>query len=184
MLVVERRLLASSGSIARASRTAVNVGLGNRRGHGATRNACYTYNGAEAMKKWTPSRVFQFNQSRTFLSVARKFWALDARLGSAARHRFCSSSGGLKPDQASQSQTFWQKFLGPKPMPERRTAAWYREMLLICTVFGITGSSTMIVRFSGKADNGFVLAKCWSHGFMLLFFVVGNSWCVQPLGMS
>ena len=45
-------------------------------------------------------------------------------------------------------QTFLQRFLAPKPMPERNTAAWYREMLLICTVFGITGSSTMmLVRF-------------------------------------
>jgi hypothetical protein len=41
--------------------------------------------------------------------------------------------------------TMWQRFLGPKPMPERRTTAWYREMLLICTVFGITGSTTMMV---------------------------------------
>lgn len=42
-------------------------------------------------------------------------------------------------------ETFWSRFLGPKPMPERHTAAWYREVALICTVFGITGSSTMML---------------------------------------
>jgi hypothetical protein len=42
-------------------------------------------------------------------------------------------------------QGFLTRFLGPKPMPERGTAAWYREMVLICTVFAITGSSTMML---------------------------------------
>lgn len=37
------------------------------------------------------------------------------------------------------------RFLAAKEMPPRNTFAWYREMLLICTVFAITGSSTMIV---------------------------------------
>jgi hypothetical protein len=39
----------------------------------------------------------------------------------------------------------WQRFLAPKEMPERNTFAWYKEMALICTVFGITGTSTMMV---------------------------------------
>jgi len=70
------------------------------------------------------------------------------------RHRCFSSSKNNKPgdptsgttQQQQQQQTWLQKFLAPKPMPERNTAAWYREILLICTVFGITGSSTMLVR--------------------------------------
>eukprot|EP00527_Entomoneis_sp_CCMP2396_P003093 CAMPEP_0198138752 /NCGR_PEP_ID=MMETSP1443-20131203/2152_1 /TAXON_ID=186043 /ORGANISM="Entomoneis sp., Strain CCMP2396" /LENGTH=205 /DNA_ID=CAMNT_0043800669 /DNA_START=42 /DNA_END=656 /DNA_ORIENTATION=- len=41
--------------------------------------------------------------------------------------------------------TFLQRFLGPKDIPERYTFAWYGEMVLICTVFGITGSSTMLL---------------------------------------
>lgn len=44
------------------------------------------------------------------------------------------------------SMTMWQKFLAPKPMPERYSASWYREVILICTVFAITGSTTMVVR--------------------------------------
>lgn len=182
--MVESRWLASSGSIAWASRTPVTVRVANRGWHGAPRHACYSYTAAaEAMKKLAPSRLFEFSQTR-FLLVARKFWAPDAQLGSAARHRFFSSSGGgRKPGQAFQSKTFWQKFLAPKPMPERHTAAWYREMLLICTVFGITGSSTMIVRSLGKADNDVVLVNCLSHGCILFFIVVGNSWYARPLGM-
>jgi hypothetical protein len=38
-------------------------------------------------------------------------------------------------------------------MPERNTAAWYREMLLICTVFGITGSSTMLLVSFGYSNS-------------------------------
>jgi hypothetical protein len=43
------------------------------------------------------------------------------------------------------SQTWFQKFLSPKEIPPRNTSKWYLEMLLICTVFGITGSSTMVL---------------------------------------
>lgn len=40
---------------------------------------------------------------------------------------------------------FWKSFLQPKPMPVRWSIAWYQEMALICTVFAITGSSTMVL---------------------------------------
>lgn len=45
----------------------------------------------------------------------------------------------------TNTTTFLQRFLGPKPMPPRNTPRWYAEMLLLCTVFGITGSSTMFL---------------------------------------
>ena len=151
MMMVEMRLLASSASIGRVSRTAGYAGrVGHNGWHGAT-----GYSGADAMKKSTLCRRFELNQRRSFLAVARKFWTPATRRGSAVRHRFVSSSGGPKQDQASHIQTFWQRFLGSKPMPERHTAAWFREMLLICTVFGITGSSTMIVRSPGEANGDF-----------------------------
>jgi hypothetical protein len=41
--------------------------------------------------------------------------------------------------------SFWKWYTGPKHMPERWTLPWYREMVLICTVFAITGSSTMVL---------------------------------------
>ena len=44
--------------------------------------------------------------------------------------------------------TFLQKILGPKEMPPRGTLKWYGEITLICTVFAITGTSTIVlVRF-------------------------------------
>ena len=46
---------------------------------------------------------------------------------------------------AEESTTFLQRFLAPKVMPERNTPRWYLEMTLICTVFAITGSSTMVL---------------------------------------
>jgi hypothetical protein len=69
------------------------------------------------------------------------------------------SSGGPKTppkmsvDTASKEATestsgiisFWKWYTGPKHMPERWTLPWYREMVLICTVFAITGSSTMVL---------------------------------------
>ena len=56
-----------------------------------------------------------------------------------------SNNGNVNPENTG-SLTMWQKFLAPKPMPERYSASWYREIVLICTVFAITGSTTMIVR--------------------------------------
>jgi len=41
--------------------------------------------------------------------------------------------------------TFLEGFLATKPMPPKNTPKWYAEMALICTVFGITGSSTMFL---------------------------------------
>jgi hypothetical protein len=43
------------------------------------------------------------------------------------------------------TQTWLQRFLAHKEIPPRSTFAWYREMLLISTVFGITGTSTMVL---------------------------------------
>jgi hypothetical protein len=45
----------------------------------------------------------------------------------------------------NSKRTFWQRFWEPKEMPPRHTLAWYREMVLICTVFAVTGSSTMVL---------------------------------------
>jgi hypothetical protein len=43
------------------------------------------------------------------------------------------------------SQTWFQRFLAPKEIPPRGTLKWYLEMLLITTVFGVTGTSTMVL---------------------------------------
>lgn len=66
-------------------------------------------------------------------------------------------------------RTHLRHFLGPKPMPERYTFAWYREVALICTVFAITGSSTM------------VLVRWWTlYRCLFLFRSVSNIFQVRP----
>jgi hypothetical protein len=64
-------------------------------------------------------------------------------------------------------QTFSQRFLGPKVMPERGTAQWYREMVLLCTVFAITGTSTMVLVRPAMSDilglNGSLKEGPWSY---------------------
>mmetsp|Transcript_18865 Transcript_18865/g.21616 ORF Transcript_18865/g.21616 Transcript_18865/m.21616 type:complete len:213 (-) Transcript_18865:25-663(-) len=50
-----------------------------------------------------------------------------------------------KASKQINKSTFLQRFLGPKEMPEKGTFQWYREMCLLCTVFAITGSSTMFL---------------------------------------
>ena len=45
----------------------------------------------------------------------------------------------------NQQPTWLQKFFSLKEMPEKYTFQWYREMVLICTVFAVTGSSTMFL---------------------------------------
>jgi hypothetical protein len=60
--------------------------------------------------------------------------------------------------------TFWQKFLAPKPMPERYSATWWREIVLICTVFAITGSTTMLVRTLIQADICVKIADVLNSG--------------------
>lgn len=58
---------------------------------------------------------------------------------------------GLKKEVSNETNEssgltqMWNRFIGPKEMPPRWTAAWYREMVLVCTVFAITGSSTMVL---------------------------------------
>jgi hypothetical protein len=46
---------------------------------------------------------------------------------------------------SSTSTTFLQRFLGPKPMPPQNTFHWYIEMTLLCTVFAISGTTTMVL---------------------------------------
>jgi hypothetical protein len=65
-----------------------------------------------------------------------------------------SSTKKSAAEQSSTSSSFakfcyW--YLGEKTMPPRWTLPWYREMILICSVFAITGSSTMVlVRFVAR----------------------------------
>jgi hypothetical protein len=56
-----------------------------------------------------------------------------------------TKGAGSNEGGGSSLSQMWTRFMGPKEMPPRWTFTWYREMALVCTVFGITGSSTMVV---------------------------------------
>ena len=151
--MISSRLWGCSAPIALACRRTSDK-VGKTVWRGGISSACYHHSGAMAARMGAPSSCIGFHGARSFLAKARTFWAPTLHRGSTTtKHRLFSSPRDTKPagpPNTPVSLTFWQKFLGPKPMPERQTAAWYREMLLICTVFGITGSSTMMVRSSTK----------------------------------
>jgi hypothetical protein len=69
------------------------------------------------------------------------------RTGTLVRRGFSSSNKPTDGASASKEKpaSWWENFIAAKTMPTRYTAAWYREMLLVCTVFAITGSTTMVV---------------------------------------
>lgn len=44
-----------------------------------------------------------------------------------------------------ETQSFLQRWMAQKEIPPRGTLKWYGEMTLLCTVFAITGTSTMVL---------------------------------------
>ena len=46
---------------------------------------------------------------------------------------------------SSKPKSWWERWTAPREMPPRNTPRWYGEMILICTVFAITGTSTMVL---------------------------------------
>jgi len=53
--------------------------------------------------------------------------------------RWCSNK---KPESA---QSGWSRFLGKRPDLPKYSGAWWWEKFVICVVFAVTGSSTMVV---------------------------------------
>ena len=98
-------------------------------------------------------------------------------LGSTTAARFTASrwarsskryfSNGLKETEngikKDHQQTMMQRFLGHKEIPPKGTFAWYREMVLLCTVFAITGSSTMLLVRTTPGSNSAVASRIYSH---------------------
>jgi hypothetical protein len=98
-------------------------------------------------------------KSRSRNSFSTKPSSSSQVTGTKSASKLTVGSADTVTSTINSETTFWQRFIGPKPMPERHTASWYREMLLICTVFAITGSSTMLV---GLIICDFYLVVCVS----------------------
>jgi len=81
----------------------------------------------------------------------------------------------LTTSTTSTSTTFLQRFLGPKPMPPQNTFRWYMEMTLLCTVFAISGTSTMVLVRPAVSDilglRGSMKDGPWSYRLCSLFIM-------------
>jgi hypothetical protein len=87
----------------------------------------------------------QCASSEKSLNISRRSISFATRDATKCITRRCFSSGNERGRNQWNLKKYIEDFLGPKKMPERHTFAWYREITLICTVFAITGSSTMIL---------------------------------------
>jgi hypothetical protein len=56
-----------------------------------------------------------------------------------------AADGSSTATAETGTHTWFQRFLAPKEIPPRGTFKWYLEMLLITTVFAVTGTSTMVL---------------------------------------
>lgn len=87
----------------------------------------------------TSMKTAAYRESRSFSQVKSSLFCKRQQQQS----RFFSAEG--KNSSQQQSTTFIQRWLAPKEMPPRNTPRWYAEMVLLCTVFAITGTSTMVL---------------------------------------
>ncbi|KAL6071640.1 DUF6787 domain-containing protein [Balamuthia mandrillaris] len=102
----------------------------------------------------THSLVFSPNKN-TFLSVRNNSNNKEtSRLLLSGRRPFCSVNKKSAPQQQASSssssastsitmQRWWQRWTAEVPPKPRWSFAWWLEMTLICTVFAITGSSSV-----------------------------------------
>ncbi len=87
------------------------------------------------------------------LSHSRSFFSSFRSPSSASRRSFTSSSSSSSSE--SSFARFWRRWTAEVPSPPRYSGAWWRETALICTVFAITGSSSMyLVRPAVKTVFG------------------------------
>ena len=65
--------------------------------------------------------------------------------------------------------------LVPKPMPPQNTFRWYMEMTLLCTVFAISGTSTMVLVRPAVSNilglRGSMKEGPWSYRLCSLFIM-------------
>ena len=85
----------------------------------------------------------------------------------AGARRFLTTSNNKQSGIKHSISKAWTNYTAPKEMPPRWTTPWYAEMILISTVFAITGTSTMVlVRpavSSGLGLKGSLKDGPWSY---------------------
>jgi hypothetical protein len=101
-------------------------------------NASYYTNLAIHKYKYFPKSRGNVNNSRRTLT-SKSTSAGTSKLGEKTAEK---TTVGVK--QQTQP-SFMSKWMGHKEIPPKGTLKWYGEMVLICTVFAITGTSTMVL---------------------------------------
>ena len=95
-------------------------------------------------------------QRRSFAQYTSSTWSRQQSTPVGRRHLSSNGKDSTKvSNKAANSETVstkegsnttaLQRWLGHKEMPPRGTGRWYAEMVLLCTVFAITGTSTMML---------------------------------------
>ena len=93
--------------------------------------SCVNQASVHARRKFTSS----VKQNVTKRGVVQK----SSKSASESIDATASTGANLK------GSSFSQRWMAPKEIPPKGTLNWYGEMTLICTVFAITGTSTMIL---------------------------------------
>ena len=87
-----------------------------------------------------------FSSTRSEINIHRKHSYTTVRYKSTNKKPESTASpskGSIENSNVVPQLSLWQKWIAPRPMPPRKTMKWYMEMALLCTVFSITGTSTM-----------------------------------------
>ena len=98
-------------------------------------------------KKYSSTTVSkQFQCMHPLRAKGRTF---DRTIASNQRRTLTSntknSNNAVTGTESIAKKTFLQRWMGHKEIAPRGTLKWYGEMTLICTVFAITGTSTMVL---------------------------------------
>ena len=101
---------------------------------------------ASGTRRGTATRIVQ--TSRRQLTSTSKSDA-GSKIGNKAENvnasASTSASTSINVNANKTNQSFLSRWMGHKEIPPRGTLKWYGEMVLLCTVFAITGTSTMVL---------------------------------------
>jgi len=78
-------------------------------------------------------------------------------------------------DEPPPGSSWWQRWSHERPLPPRWSPAWWREMALVCVVFGITGSSSMLVvrpLLKEAGIDGTLREGPWSYRLACVFVLM------------
>lgn len=97
---------------------------------------------ASGTRRGTATRIVQ--TSRRQLTSTSKSDA-GSKIGIKAENVNVNASTSINVNANKTNQSFLSRWMGHKEIPPRGTLKWYGEMVLLCTVFAITGTSTMVL---------------------------------------